>query len=148
MSFLALTTGWGVWQGRQNKSAEDYFLAGRSQHWVMVMFSIVATETSVLTFVSVPGLAYRGDWFFLQLAMGYIVGRILVSVFLLPAYFDSGIVSIYEVLGKRFGLVDGRKRSYREVGEELGVTAEAARRLVKRAVNTVRDRAGESISVA
>ena len=49
---------------------------------------------------------------------------------------------------QRFGLVDGRKRSYREVGEELGVTAEAARRLVKRAVNTVRDRAGESISVA
>ena len=48
----------------------------------------------------------------------------------------------------RFGLVDGRKRSYREVGEELGVTAEAARRLVKRAVNTVRDRAGESIVVA
>ena len=69
----------------------------------MVMFSIVATETSVLTFVSVPGLAYRGDWFFLQLAMGYIVGRILVSIFLLPAYFDTGIVSIYEVLGKRFG---------------------------------------------
>ena len=101
--FLAITIGWGIWQGRQNKSAEDYFLAGRSQHWVMVMFSIVATETSVLTFVSIPGLAYRGDWFFLQLAMGYIVGRILVSIFLLPAYFDTEIVSIYEVLGEKFG---------------------------------------------
>jgi SSS family solute:Na+ symporter len=67
------------------------------------MFSIVATETSVLTFVSVPGLAYRGDWFFLQIALGYILGRILVSIFLLPKYFESGIVSIYQVVGQRFG---------------------------------------------
>ena len=67
------------------------------------MFSIVATETSVLTFVSVPGLAYRGDWFFLQLAMGYILGRVLVSIFLLPQYFKGDITSIYEVLGSRFG---------------------------------------------
>ncbi len=59
------------------------------------MFSIVATETSVLTFVSVPGLAYRGDWFFLQLAMGYILGRVLVSIFLLPQYFKGNITSIY-----------------------------------------------------
>jgi len=48
-------------------------------------------------------LAYRGDWFFLQLALGYILGRILVSIFLLPAYFKTGITSIYEVLGQRFG---------------------------------------------
>ncbi len=65
------------------------------------MFSIVATETSVLTFVSVPGLAYRGDWFFLQLAMGYILGRVLVSIFLLPQYFKGNITSIYEILGSR-----------------------------------------------
>ncbi len=92
-----------MWQGRQNKTTEDYFLAGRSQHWVMVMFSIVATETSVLTFVSIPGLAYSSDWFFLQLALGFIIGRILVSFFLLPSYFGKGVVSIYEVLGERFG---------------------------------------------
>lgn len=67
------------------------------------MFSIVATETSVLTFVSVPGLAYNGDWFFLQLALGYIVGRILVSLILLPQYFTGNITSIYEILGTRFG---------------------------------------------
>lgn len=67
------------------------------------MFSIVATETSVLTFISVPSLAYKGTWFFLQLAMGYILGRILVSIFLLPEYFNSGVTSIYEVLGRRFG---------------------------------------------
>jgi len=69
------------------------------------MFSIVATETSVLTFVSVPGLAYRSDWFFLQLALGYIAGRVLVSVFLLPLYFKGDVTSIYEVIGNRFGPV-------------------------------------------
>ncbi len=100
---MLFTIGWGAWQGRQNKTTEDYFLAGRSQHWVVVMLSIVATETSVLTFISIPGLAYRGDWFFLQLAMGMIIGRLLVSVILLPVYFSQGVVSIYEVLGKKFG---------------------------------------------
>jgi Na+/proline symporter len=68
------------------------------------MLSIVATETSVLTFISIPGLAYRGDWFFLQLAIGYIIGRVLVSLFLLPQYFKSGVTSIYEVIGHKFGL--------------------------------------------
>jgi Na+/proline symporter len=69
----------------------------------VAMFSIVATETSVLTFISIPGIAYRGNWLFLQLAIGYIIGRILVSVFLLPQYFNLGVTSIYEVLGKKFG---------------------------------------------
>ena len=67
------------------------------------MFSIVATETSVLTFISIPGLAYKSNWLFLQLALGYIVGRILVSVVLLPKYFSDGVVSIYETLGRKFG---------------------------------------------
>ena len=67
------------------------------------MFSIVATETSVLTFISIPGIAYRGNWVFLQLAFGYILGRVLVSFLFLPKYFESGITSIYEVLGNRFG---------------------------------------------
>ena len=55
------------------------------------MFSIVATETSVLTFISVPGIAYRGDWTFLQLAIGYISGRLLVSVFLIPMFFSPPV---------------------------------------------------------
>ncbi len=101
--FLAGSAGFGVWQGRKNKSSSDYFVAGRSLPWLTAMFSIVATETSVLTFISIPGLAYRGDWQFLQLAMGYIAGRILVSIFLLPIYFKTGITSIYEILGERFG---------------------------------------------
>ena len=101
--FLIGSAGFGIWQGRRNKTSSDYFTAGRSLPWLTAMFSIVATETSVLTFISVPGLAYRGDWQFLQLALGYITGRILVSIFLLPIYFKTGITSIYEVLGERFG---------------------------------------------
>ena len=66
------------------------------------MFSIVATETSVLTFISIPGIAYRGNWYFLQLSFGYIIGRILVSKFLLPLYFSSNVTSIYELIGKRY----------------------------------------------
>ena len=68
------------------------------------MFSIVATETSVLTFISVPGIAYRGDWTFLQLAIGYIFGRCLVSYFLLPIFFKNGITSIYEILADHFNV--------------------------------------------
>jgi len=101
--FLGGITAYGIYNSRKNKSAEDYFLAGRNTPWWVAMFSIVATETSVLTFVSVPGLAYRVDWFFLQLALGYILGRVLVSIFLLPQYFKGNITSIYEILGSRFG---------------------------------------------
>jgi len=103
ISFLAASTLFGLWQGRSNKQTSDYFLGGHKLPWFAVMLSVVATETSVLTFVSVPGLAYRGDWTFLQLSFGYIVGRILVSFILLPAYFKHGVTSIYEVIGMRFG---------------------------------------------
>ena len=94
--------GFGLWQSRMNKTTEDYFLAGKTIPWVVAMGSIVATETSVLTFVSVPGLAYRDDWFFLQLAFGFILGRILVSFILLPAFFEKGVQSIYEIIGEKF----------------------------------------------
>ena len=101
--FLIGNTLFGLWHGRSNKTSGDYFHGGHTMPWVVAMLSIVASETSVLTFVSVPGLAYRGDWSFLQLAMGYIVGRVLVSVVLLPMYFKHGVSTIYEVIGIRFG---------------------------------------------
>ena len=101
--FLVGLCVYGLLQGRKNQSSKDYFLGSGATPWWVAMFSIVATETSVLTFISVPGLAYRGDWFFLQLGMGYIVGRVLVSAFLIPQYFKSGVMSIYEVIGERFG---------------------------------------------
>ncbi|MFQ6606448.1 MAG: sodium:solute symporter [Fidelibacterota bacterium] len=101
--FLLGTALYGIWQGRRNKTTSDYFLGGRNLPWIAAMFSVVATETSVLTFISVPGLAYQKDWYFLQIAVGFILGRVLVSLFLLPSYFKTPITSIYEVLGTRFG---------------------------------------------
>ncbi len=103
-SFLGGFAFYGIWQSKFNKSSDDYFLGGRNLPWPVAMFSIVATETSVLTFISVPGLAYRGDWAFLQLSIGYIIGRIMVSIFLLPQYFKYGVSSIYEILGNKFGI--------------------------------------------
>jgi Na+/proline symporter len=101
--FLAANTLFGLWQAKSNKHTGDYFLGGHKLPWIVAMLSIVATETSVLTFVSVPGLAYRGDWTFLQLSLGYIVGRLIVSAVLLPMYFKHGVVSIYEIIGLKFG---------------------------------------------
>ncbi|NTU90900.1 MAG: sodium:solute symporter [Chlorobiaceae bacterium] len=103
MLFLAGNTLFGLWHAKGNKNSGDYFLGGHKLPWVVSMFSIVASETSVLTFVSVPGLAYRGDWTFLQLPLGYLIGRVLVSTLLLPLYFKHGVNSIYEIIGMRFG---------------------------------------------
>ena len=92
--FLVGFSLYGIWQSRFNASSEDYFLGGRNLPWPVAMLSIVATETSVLTFISVPSIAYRSGWWFLQLALGYIIGRVLVSIFLLPKYFSNDIISI------------------------------------------------------
>jgi solute:Na+ symporter, SSS family len=88
--------------GRQ-RSATDYFTGERSLPWWAVMFSIVATETSTLTVISVPGVAYGGSFSYVELAVGYLVGRILVAFVLLPLYFRRGFVSAYQYFGERFG---------------------------------------------
>ena len=73
-------------------------------HWIVAMLSIVATETSVLTFVGIPAMSYASkNWNFLQVVFGYILGRTLVSYLFLPMYYKEGIVSIYQVIGDRFG---------------------------------------------
>ena len=101
--FLIGISIFGLFQAQKNTNSNDYFVGEKDTPWWVAMFSIVATETSVLTFISVPGIAYRGDWTFLQLSFGYIVGRILVSIFLIPIFYESGVMSIYEVVGKKFG---------------------------------------------
>ena len=95
---------YGYLPRKRNKTIEDYFLGGRNIPWYVAMMSIVATETSVLTFISVPGLSYSGNWTFLQLSLGYIIGRLGVSVLLLPIYFEKGVISIYQIIGMRFNL--------------------------------------------
>jgi SSS family transporter len=91
-----------VLSGRQ-RDASDYFLGHRGLPWWALMLSIVATETSALTVISVPGLAARGDLTFLQLAFGYLVGRIGVAAFLLPGFFEGTQDTAYQRLERRFG---------------------------------------------
>ncbi len=86
----------------------DYFLGNRTIPWPVACFSIVATETSSLTFISIPGLAYVSDLGFLQVALGYILGRILVAVVLIPRYFSGNLETAYQFLHNRFGLSSRR----------------------------------------
>ena len=94
----------GILSGGKQKSVQDYFLGGKKMAWWAVGFSIVASETSTLTFISVPGLAYKSNMYFFQLAIGYFIGRILVSLVFIPAYFRGEIETAYDFIGKRFGL--------------------------------------------
>jgi SSS family transporter len=94
----------GAWLGRGQKNAGDYFLGSHAMPWWAVMASIVATETSALTFLSVPGDAYRSGYAFLQITFGYLLGRIAVSVILLPGYFRGELSTAYALLEQRFGV--------------------------------------------
>jgi SSS family transporter len=102
-AYLILVVGISAWAGRRQTSASGFFLGDRNLPWWMVMFSVVATETSVLTFLSIPGVAYNSDLGFLQLAFGYIIGRWIIAQALLPTYFHEGIESTYEFIRNRWG---------------------------------------------
>src|SRR6516225_338189 len=101
--YIAGCTLLGAWLGSRSKGLKGYFLGESNIPAWAVMISIVATETSTATFLSVPGVAYRGDFTYLQLALGYIVGRFVVAAVLLPSYFRGEIFTAYQVLEKRFG---------------------------------------------
>ncbi len=111
IAYFALTLWLGERVGRGQETVEDYFLAGRRMPWWSTCLSIVGTETSTLTFVGVPAIAYGGDLTFLQVAMGYVLGRLLVAWLLVPGYFAGRIETAYELLGKRFGAVAQRASS-------------------------------------
>jgi SSS family transporter len=100
----ALVLGIGALAGRNQRTAGDYFLGARNLPAGAVLFSIVATETSALTVISVPGIGARGDLTFLQLALGYVVGRLAVARWLLPGYFAGEQETAYARLESRFGL--------------------------------------------
>src|SRR3954466_12668031 len=107
-AYLVGITALGVFVGRRQKDSSDYFVAGREIPWWAVMISVVASETSALTFISIPGLAYVGNLGFLQVAMGYLLGRIVVANVLLPRYYHGELVTAYTLLEKRFGLATRR----------------------------------------
>jgi solute:Na+ symporter, SSS family len=101
--YLVAITAFGSWFAQFQKTTRDYFLTDRSVPWWAICFTIVATETSTLSFIGVPAGAYAGNMTFLQLAIGYIVGRLLVSVLFIPAYFRGELYTSYELLLRRFG---------------------------------------------
>ncbi|TGK04091.1 sodium:solute symporter [Leptospira langatensis] len=93
----------GYKTGKKSSESNEFFLAGRSLSWIPLSLSIVATETSALTFLSVPGIAYSGNFTFLQVILGYILGRVVVATLLLPLTYHGNFLSVYEWVGTRFG---------------------------------------------
>jgi len=102
--YFVFTLGVGLWVARHQRSASDYFLGARNLPAWAILLSIVATETSALTVISVPGIGARGDLTFLQLTFGYLVGRVGVAVWLLPGYFRGDQETAYARLESRFGV--------------------------------------------
>lgn len=107
--YLVGVAAFGIRAGGKQASTRDYFLGDRNLPWWAVCFSVVATETSTLTVISVPGIAYGGMLTFLQLTFGYLLGRVVVSLVLLPRYFQGELVTAYAYLGQRFG--DGMRQA-------------------------------------
>jgi SSS family transporter len=136
LAVLAAYLGSALWVGRaagRGRDLEGFLFGGRRMAWPLILGSIVATETSTATFLSVPGLSFRegGSLWFLQLALGYCLGRLVVARLFLPAYFAGRIESAYELLGRRFGggtrrLAAGTFLLTRTIGDGLRLFLTAA----------------------
>jgi len=101
--YLLGVTALGIHFRRGQQNATDYFLGGRTAPWWALAFSIVATETSTLTIIGTPAIAYGGNLTFLQLVFGYLIGRVLIVLLLLPGYFRGEFLTAYALIEKRFG---------------------------------------------
>jgi len=112
ITYLVGIAVWGIISGGKQRTAKDYFLGAKKIPWWAVCFSIVAAETSTLTFISIPGLAYLTNLNFLQVALGFLLGRIVVARLFLPAYFRGELKTAYTFLENRFG---GKTRSFASI---------------------------------
>jgi SSS family transporter len=101
--YLAGITLFGLRFRKKQRTLRDYFLADRNIPWWAIALSIVAAETSTLTIISIPGLAYDTNLTFLQVVLGYVVGRVIISFVLLPHYFRGDLYTAYELIERRFG---------------------------------------------
>src|SRR5947199_1994396 len=101
--YLVGITLFGLRFRKRQRTLRDYFLAGRDIPWWAIALSIVAAETSTLTIISIPGLAYDTNFTFLQVVLGYIAGRFIIAFVLLPHYFRGDLFTAYELIEKRFG---------------------------------------------
>ncbi|RIH66857.1 sodium:solute symporter [Mariniphaga sediminis] len=104
IAYLGGITWFGIKVAGKQVSTKDYFLGGQKIPWWVVCFSIVATETSSLTFISIPGLAYLTNLNFLQITLGYFLGRVVVAWVILPSYFKGELGTAYTFLANRFGI--------------------------------------------
>lgn len=114
VAYVLVTLGFGLWMGRGPQTLSRYMVGGRDLPWWVVLGSIIATETSAVTFLSVPGLAFiaDGNLGFLQLTLGMMLGRVIVVVWFLPSYFKGeGLFTAYDVLRTRFGGLTQRAAS-------------------------------------
>src|SRR5208282_4482048 len=144
--YLGGITLFGAWFRRGQASVRDYFLGGRSAPWWALAASIVATETSTLTIIGTPGIAFAGTLGFLQLALGYILGRVLISVLFIPAYFRGEFYTAYALIEKRFGVPTRRIAALTFLGTRAlaeGVRLNAIGKVVSVAFGT-----GSRLSVA
>jgi SSS family solute:Na+ symporter len=126
LTYLTTILALGAWLGRGQKDTLEYLLGNRSLPTWALLLSIVATETSAVTFLSIPGATYvpHGNMSFIQIALGYIIGRFLVIGVLLPKYFEGQPFTAYEVLQQRFGIASSRVTSAlflvtRNIGDAL-----------------------------
>src|SRR5712671_1403156 len=109
--YLAGITTFGMMFRRSQKTVKDYFIGTKNTHWIIISLSIVATETSTITLIGVPAIAYAkyarleqgGNFTYLQVVLGYIIGRFIISFLFIPAYFRGELLTAYELLRRRFG---------------------------------------------
>ncbi len=101
--YLLGMIGLGVWFGKDQQNARDYFLGSRNLPWWSVGLSIIATETSALTFIGVPALVFGGDIAFIQMVIGYLIARVVLAIVMVPHYFKGEIYSPYQLLANSFG---------------------------------------------
>src|SRR6266478_7904374 len=110
--YLIGITIFGTLFRRSQRTVKDYFIGAKNTHWLVISLSIVATETSTLTLIGVPALAYStfpipeqgGNFTYLQVVLGYMVARVIISLLFIPAYFRGDLLTAYELLGNRFGV--------------------------------------------
>jgi len=103
IAYLIAITLFGIHFRKRQESIRTYFLGGKTVPWWALSLSIVATETSTLTIIGTPAIAFGGNLSFLQLVMGYLVGRVFISLVLIPAYFKGEMYTAYELMRRRFG---------------------------------------------
>jgi len=101
--YLAGITWFGARFRHSQRSLKDYFLGGRTAPWWAIALSIVSAETSTLTVIGTPALSFNGNFGFLQVVLGYLLARIVISTLFLPAYFRGEMFTAYELMRVRFG---------------------------------------------